>query len=192
MVKRGWFPTRSDMAGFTGCTFCAGMLIILLVAANTSGSRTLILKRRDMTFLTIKRSMLTIQFKNRTVIKRGGFPTSAHMAGFTCVSFCASMFVIFLMATHASGGSAFKLERCGVALLAIKIGMLALQFEHSCMLKCGWLPPRSVMTCFTGSPLGTSVFIILLVAFHTGGWSAFKLMRHTVTILASHFFVLTI
>jgi hypothetical protein len=94
------------------------------------------------------------------------------------------------MAAYAGTWRILKLVGGGVAVLASHAGMFTVQLEDTFMLKGAGFPSVAGVTVLACGPFAACVFIVFLMAAHTGIGGVFKLIRGCVTLLADNFFML--
>ena len=109
--------------------------------------------------------MRSNQLEDRIVVEGGGLPVVWRVAGLAQRAFTAGVPVVFLMATHASGGRIFEMAGGWVTFFAGDPGVTAAEGKtRHRMLKLRFLPAFLVMTGFTGGAQFFSVRIIFEMA----------------------------
>jgi len=113
MVKCGWFPGGSGVAGGAGCAKSAGMGIILEVTGNTIHRSALEFSRSRMALGTQYAHMRPIQFEGRViVIESRWFPSGGCMAFLASRTLSAGVHIFRLVAANAGHRRIAKLG-CG-------------------------------------------------------------------------------
>ena len=128
MVEGYTAPLIGGMAGGAVCSIQAVVLIVLSMAVNTVGRRTLE-NLVNVAFRAAYANMLPGQFEcHRIMVKGGWFPGAGRMAAGAVCAQPARMRIILLVAARAACWCAF-VDRAGMAVFAGNLLVFAGEWE---------------------------------------------------------------
>jgi len=132
VIEGNFIPRRSLMAGCAICAKLAVVVIILLMARDTSRGRTLV-HIVDVALFAFDAGMCAAQFeRSEIVIELGGLPAIGRVAGSTIRTEPSLVCVVLLMAGFAilwNGLQVCHRARVYMTLQTIHGGMFTCQFE---------------------------------------------------------------